>query len=227
MKKLFLLAIVAGSYLTAQQFISPVSQSTIGMSKYVNAYAKDGTKVTGKVGSAVLSKGIKSLTVKKEDGSKVKYKAAQLDKLEFKASGLMKMSATESSSIVGAVKKDYSEIINREYVIFEFATIKGKPFMLQLLNPGFDENYKVYQDPNAKETSGIGGITGGNAKSYYVCKKGQTEAIFVKKSKYKKDLLDLFDGCDKMKEILAGDDVNPKFKNFPIHIAIYNENCNE
>lgn len=51
----------------------------------------------------------------------------------------------------------------------------NKEFLMQLINPDFNENISVYHDPRAKETGGfsIGGspkLGGGVTKSYYVNK---------------------------------------------------------
>ena len=71
--------------------------------------------------------------------------------------------------------------------------------LMQLLNPTFSSKVKVYHDPLAKHTTslGVGGVTvaGGNAKSYYV-QAGSDEAAYrLKKNRYKKEFVPMWDDC--------------------------------
>ena len=64
--------------------------------------------------------------------------------------------------------------------------------MMQLLNPGFYSVIKIYNDPKAKETKGLGGLTGGEKKSYLaVINGGKAMKIEKGKYKYKKSSADI------------------------------------
>ncbi|MFN8339716.1 MAG: hypothetical protein U0T36_11935 [Saprospiraceae bacterium] len=72
----------------------------------------------------------------------------------------------------------HAQHIKDGYVYFETTDVwikkKKMTLLLQILNPGFARNIKVFFDPYAGETAsfGFGGIkvAGGDAKSYYVKK---------------------------------------------------------
>ena len=70
--------------------------------------------------------------------------------------------------------------------------------LLQILNPGFARNIKVFFDPYAGETAsfGFGGIkvAGGDAKSYYV-KKGEEVAFKLQSKNYEEEYKHLYGDC--------------------------------
>ncbi|MEY3404881.1 MAG: hypothetical protein RL161_311, partial [Bacteroidota bacterium] len=84
----------------------------------------DGTEVNGKFSAGVLNMGyLDRITIKGEDGEKMKIKPEEIVRVLIKASGLAKLSmlASSSSSIKEATKRDFNEIKNRDYIIFETA----------------------------------------------------------------------------------------------------------
>lgn len=223
---LTLIFVAAAASLNAQGFIAAVSQ--LQPSKDCHMELNDGTKISGEMRMAAINGGfLNSLTLRDANGEKHKYKAADIKWVKVKAGALAKMDmmVESSSSIKEIVKTDFNEIVNREYIIYEQALLpkkKDKYRLLQLLNPGFDSRIKVYNDPNAKETSGI--IGGGEDKSYLVVKDGQ-KAMLMKKSKYKKEGPLLFGDCEKFMSLSAPEKY--KFKNFAGHIYIFDQLCSE
>jgi len=98
--------------------------------------------------------------------------------------------------------------------------------MLQLMNPTFSKNIKVYNDPLAGESAsvGVGGMTlaGGLAKSYYIKKAGEDVAMRIKKKEYKQDMEALFSECS---EVLAKHSSSPKWDQFEQFIFDYSTMC--
>lgn len=99
---------------------------------------------------------------------------------------------------------------DRIHFVNQSVSLKNKKdemeFLMQVINPGFDDIISVYHDPRAKETGGVsfGGpqLGGGVIKSYYI-KKGD-KVIWLHK-----------DDFDDNYEFLFGD--NPEFmKKYPL-----------
>lgn len=222
---LFVLSFFISNCLFGQAFVQPLDESAIGMVKSVVVQEKDGTEVEyAKFGSYTLMNGkLGSFTVKKADGSKKKYKTADVNLVKVEPDGFAKvMMKADNPNLVAALKKDYSAIDKMKYVIFEKVEVKkGKFFLMQLLNPGLDEHIKVYLDPNAKQTMSLAGIIGGEDKSYFVVKGDRT--FLLKKKKYKKEIEALYGDSEGLKKMFEGKDLSPKFKDFAVHIALYNE----
>jgi hypothetical protein len=233
MKKLTILAtLLSLTFLSyGQGFIAAIED--LHPSKDCKMELTDGTLIEGAMASAILMNGfLKTVNIKDSDGMKHKYKADQIKRLKVKAGSLAKidMIAESTESVKNLLKTDFNEIIEREYIIYEQALLpkkKDKYRLLQLLNPGFDQRIKVYQDPNAKETAGVkvGGakLVGGDDKSYLVVKDG-AKSDQIKKNKYKKEFPILFGDCDLAKVM---DNSKMKFKNFAAHVFVYDQICGE
>ncbi|MFZ9981895.1 MAG: hypothetical protein ACO3FI_07685 [Cyclobacteriaceae bacterium] len=194
----------------------------------------DGSEITGKFGGAVLISGyLDKVTIKSEDGEKLKLKPEEMVRLQINASGFSKMAmiSSSASSIKEVAKRDFSEIKNREYIVFETAQRSNKAAkfrMMQLLNPGFDDKIKVFADPNANQTTGIGiggiKLTGGEDKSYLMVT-GGSKAIVVKKSTYRKNFEELYQGCPDMVRAFQGEKI--KWEDVAGHVFAFNEACKE
>lgn len=216
----------------AQYFIPEMNSSQITQTKEVYAVTNAGDTVRGKMGSAMIGLGqLRSFTIKKEDGSKMKFKSPDVKILAVKPSKLSNIeSAMSVPNVAKAGEIDFDKVVNREWVYFEQALLpkkKDKFVMMQLLNPGFDSKIKVYLDPNAKETGGIGvggiKVTGGEDKSYLVVFDGGKSEVY-KKSRYKKEALkQLYKDCTVFKENYAGEKF--KWKNFAEHVFVYDQLC--
>jgi len=211
----------------AQQFIEPVENP---MSKECYLTLKNGVETKCEFKTAVYSNGMKSMTIVDENGVKIKYKAAEVEKLRIKMSTLAKIGTivTGSGSITEAAKLDVNEIIEREFIIYEQALLpkkKDKYALLQLLNPGFDDRIKVYENPMDEESGiAVGGlqVTGGEDKSFLVVKDGE-KSMKIKKGSYKKDFSMLFGDCTEMLKILSDEKI--KFQDMALHVLYYELNC--
>ncbi len=217
----------------AQSFVQPLDNLSPMFGNVAIALDTKGNEIEGKLSGGTMVMGhLKSFTLKLDDGSKRKFKSEEVKLLKVKASGYVKfMMVTES---LGSVKKmsntNYDEISNKDWLIFEQALInrkKDKPRLLQLLNPGFDSKIKVFVDPTATETAGVGiggvKISGGEDKSFLLVK-DQTKAVKIKKKKYKKEFGNLFGDCNQMMELFGGS--KTKFRDMAGHVYAYDQSCN-
>jgi len=165
--------------LNAQNFVEPLERAEPLVGFPAVLVDNEGREIRGKFVAAHLSNNyIKWVTIKSEEGEKVKLNGELVKSLKVKAANLVKLTmfAESTSSVKKMVKTDYNEIIDKEHFIFERILMpkkKDKYALVQLLNPGFDSKIKVFLDPKSKETKGIpraltGGIkvTGGEDKSY-------------------------------------------------------------
>jgi hypothetical protein len=214
----------------SQSFIAAVSEfqsSDDCIMELVN-----GSTVTGKISMATIINGnLSSVTLKDDNGNKHKHKAETIKQLKVKMGFLAKLdAATEaSSSLAEMFQADFKEIINREYIIYEQALIpkkKDKYRLLQLVNPGFDNAIKVYDDPSGNETGGVGlgdvQLTGGKEKSYLVVING-AKAVKVKKGKYKKLFPEIYGDCPEVIKIIGESKI--KFKDMAAHVFAYDQLC--
>lgn len=234
MKRIKLLSIICLAALTtnAQYFIPEMNSSSITMAKEVYAVTNAGDTIRGKMGGAMIGMGqLRSFSIKLEDETKVKFKSSDVKILAIKPSKLTNIeSAMSAPNVAKAGQIDFDAVVNREWVYFEQALLpkkKDKYVMMQLLNPGFDSKIKVYLDPNAKETRGIGvseiQITGGEDKSYLVVFDGGKSEVY-KKSRYKKEALQqLYKDCPVFEENYDGDKF--KWENFAEHVFVYDQLC--
>ena len=151
-------------------------------------------------------------------------------------------------SVKAMVNTDFKNIMKLDYYVFyRVADKKGKPRMLQILNPGWDTKMRVYNDPKSNETAGprelikkdetlrisngdeevmLGltvGLVGGLAKSFYVSKGEGGYSIYVQKSKYKKSYSTIFQDCSVLVENIKND---LQWDNFAGHVFEYETTCN-
>jgi hypothetical protein len=219
----------------SQGFIAAISAEDIGviLNTPTTIILQNGDTLSGALTSAsLINNYLKNVTLKSEDGSKRKLDAAEMKTLKVKVSALAKMAMMNESanSIFRTIKTDFNSIINREYLFFEQAlraTKKGKPAMMQLLNPGFDRVIKVYSDPNTNETGGLQmddvTVTGGADKSYLFVKNNE-KVVIVKKGSYRKNFDELYVDCPDMLTAYEGDKI--KFKDIASHVFVYDQLCN-
>lgn len=219
---LFAMLLCLGSF--GQSLITPLDDSALGFIKSAIVTLNDDSQIEGvKFPMYMMSNGmISSFTLKTADGEKKKFKADEVKLLEVEPSNFVtNMMIADEITLTNIIKNDYSFIENMKYAIYEKVEIKEEKFrLLQLLNPGFDENIKVYLDPNAKQTSNLG-FNSGEDKSFYI-KKGD-ESFLLKKKNYKKEFPILFGDCTAMIEIFESENIAVKFKDLALHVAAYNE----
>lgn len=218
----------------AQGFITPLEADDMfvinGKECIVNLAS--GEEVTGKfLGGTMINGYLSNFNIRLENGEKAKFKPEDVARLSVKASKLAKLAMmTESaSSIKEMTNTNFDEIVNREYIVFETAMRHNKASklrLMQLLNPGFDSQIKVFADPNAKETMGVGvggvKLTGGADKSYLFVQNDE-KAVLVKKGSYKKNFDELYGNCPAMLQVFAGEKV--KWNDVAGHVFAYDQVC--
>ena len=233
MKKLInisvLLLLLSSFGVSGQGFIKPV---TIPWSRECHLTLNHGKQLRGVIRTAVFVGGsVRSLSVKLEDGTVQKYKAEDVKRLMIKFGELAKIETMMEStiSIQELIETDFNEIIEREYIIYEQALLpkkKDKYALLQLLNPGFDNSIKVYENPSGQEsgTMSVGDvtITGGRKISYLVVKDGE-KSMKVKKGKYRKYFPVLFGDCEELMKLYGGQKVD--FFDMATHVLYYDVVC--
>ena len=230
MKKLLLFTLtlfMAISFVQAQKFM-PVFDQQWGRLTYV--VKNDDSKVWGISTSGVVGpNGMIKITLK-DTASEEKYKFKIEDIKEVGISskgGLGKVEAMTSAlqsanSISEMARTDYKSVLNSDFYIYRrVVDKKGKPRMLQLLNPGFETRMQVYADPKAKESAGglLSNMAEGMEESYYVAR-GNSSATYVQKKKYKKSMSSVFDDCSMILEAYK-----PDFSEFAAHVFYYENEC--
>ncbi len=190
----------------------------------------DGTEIEGTIKDLDRKKGlIEEVKIKDGAGKKYKFDADEIKYMYLPPSGFDKMS--KALDFMGDAQKWNDEKLNQDflnqgYVYFELADVKVKKknrkLLMQLLNPTFSKEVKVYHDPYAKETmgAGIGGVTvvGGDAKSYYVSKGGKP-AFRLKKKDYKAEFTPMWNSCKELMEKYP----DMKWKNLVEHVLAFSE----
>ena len=228
---LLLTMLLIAANLQAQYFVQPLESVGGAQEVYVNTL--DGQEMVGRMGAVSMTNGhIRSFTLKEESGVKHKFKAHQIQQIMVKPSQWDNVqSAFTASSVKELLSNPVNETMQREWVIFEQAVLPGKKnrfALLQLLNPGMQGDLKVYVDPNAKETNGIGisgiQLTGGKDKSYLVIKGGK-KAFLIKKKNYTREAASLlYEGCPWFDQQYAGQKL--KFGDFEEHVFLFDKHCN-
>ncbi|MEQ8471720.1 MAG: hypothetical protein RIC35_11065 [Marinoscillum sp.] len=215
----------------SQYFMPPVDDGMVTMAKEVYAVTTAGDTVKGRINSATLISGqIRAFTIKQEDGTKVKFKSADVILLAVKATAFMNWtSALSAPNIQRATEMDFTKVKAREWVVFDQALLpnKNKYALMQLLNPDFDSKIKVYLNPNANETGTMSvnglALSGGEDTSYLVVLEGNQSELY-KKSKYNKEALTkLFKDCDVFAEAYEGEKF--KWRDFSEHVFVYDQLC--
>ncbi|MBB3698896.1 hypothetical protein KMW28_09010 [Flammeovirga yaeyamensis] len=231
-----LLALFFTTFSFAQSFVPTLSVNGMVQSKEAYVIKNDGSKITGKITAASLTNNVlKSVSIKTADGTKMKFKAADIKQLGVKPKEFFKF---EQSMTAGSIKelagRNFEDVVDQEYVYYEQALLPGKKnkfALMQLLNPGFDHVVKVYKDPNAKQTGGLGvagvKVTGGIDKSYLVTDTGSNRAILIEKKKYKKEGQKvIFTKCPEVfGKYYAGDKF--QWKDFAEHVYVYDQLCTD
>lgn len=211
-----------------QQFIPAFD--TFSGKKVAYVTLEDGTKVEGTIKDLDRKKGqIESITLKDSLGNKTEYTADQIKVMYLPPSGFDKVMKTIDFAYDATQWGDDIEqdVINKGYAYFEKTEveIKKKTFVLlmQLVNPTFPGEIRIYTDPFAKETAslGIAGVTvaGGEEKSYFV-KKGEAPAYKMLKKDYNDSFKTLYKGCQKA---LKFGDKKVDWSDFASHVAAYNQ----
>ncbi|MBC6400972.1 MAG: hypothetical protein GDA37_08190 [Ekhidna sp.] len=170
---------------------------------------KDGTEVSVRVKKFYRKRGLikKLKIISSSSGKKVKINPKEIDYMYVAPSAFGKLTqkigaATDLTRIQD--NELSSEHLNNGYLYMESSRVQIKKkkvmdIMLQVMNPTFSKKIKVYDDPFARETYGVGvgpvTLAGGLDKSYYIKKAGEEIARRIKKAEYKRDMDELFSEC--------------------------------
>lgn len=212
----------------AQELLTP--SFTFSHKKNCYITLTDGTEINGTIKDLDREKGlIEEVKIKDGAGKKIKLKAEKIKFMYLPPSGydkLSKATAFLSNAQKWSDDKLNQDFLNDGYVYFELADVKVKKkdrkLLMQLLNPNFSKEVKVYHDPYAKETMSVGvaGVTlaGGNEKSYYVSKGGKP-AFRLKKKDYKDEFMPMWNSC---KELIK-EYPDMKWNDLVKHVLAYSE----
>jgi hypothetical protein len=162
------------------------------------------------------------------DGKKFEYDADQIKELYLVPSDMAKLGGAMKAtcSVLKASRTDLQEL-NRDHVQFFQQKVEDqkKTTLLQLLNPDFQSKMRVFDNPWASETMGVGfggvQLTGGIAKSYYAEFNGKTVKIY--KRNYEELFAELFANCPAVLEKYKG----ASWRDLPEHLNTYEDNCVE
>ncbi len=187
----------------AQQLLNPFDVISKKKTTYITLL--DGTEVEGPIKSFDRKKGLIEELKIEVDGKKITYKTEEIKHMYLPQSNWDKLG--KATEFMNDPRQWNSEYVEQEkmrdgYGFFEQSEVlvkkKKMTLQMQLLNPGFAQRIKIYHDPFAKETMsmGVGGMTlaGGDEKSYYISKDGQTAFRLYKKN-YKEEFEKLFADC--------------------------------
>lgn len=212
---LFFVFLLVSNLLVGQDFLDGASTFSSNKESYITL--KDGKELIGFIDDIDRKKGlIEEITIIDAEKKKIKLKPEDVKHMYIAPSGFDKL-ARADRLLSNATKWDddksaHASHIKEGYVYFETVDVmikkKQMTLLLQLLNPGFARNIKVYFDPLAGETAsiGFGGITvaGGDAKSYYF-KKGDNVAFRMHKKNYDEEFDNLYGDCPELKKTFAKD----------------------
>jgi hypothetical protein len=212
---LFILFLSVTNILVAQDFLDGAFTFSSKKESYITL--QDGKELIGFIDDIDRKKGlIEEITIIDAEKKKIKLKPEEVKHMYIAPSGFDKL-ARADRLLSNATKWDddksaHASHIKEGYVYFETVNVmikkKQMTLLLQLLNPGFAKNIKVYFDPLAGETAsiGFGGITvaGGDAKSYYF-KKGDNVAFRMHKKNYDEEFENLYGDCPELKKTFIKD----------------------
>lgn len=199
-------------------------------SKEATVTLKSGEELQGLYKGHKSKKGlIKLLKFQVSEDSIREISAEDIQSMQLVPSGIGKLAAFSeaTATVKSSTSADVGSILKRDFVYFEQALLPGKKpqyVLLQLVNPGFDQTIKVYDDPRAQKTgkSSITGVSfsGSMLKSYYLVNEG--EAVKIKKKDYRKQFESIFGTCNEIAETFK----RIKFKEFAQHVYIHQAGCN-
>ncbi len=234
MKKTILtLALIVAIFqvsLNAQKFLKPFE--SISHKKITYIVKEDGSEIQGTVKKVKRKKGlIKEINIKNKKGEKLTIPIEDIKYAYLPQSGWDKFMKADDFITDATQWEDGlydKDRIKKGYAYFEKAEVKVKKkkmtLLMQLLNPGICSRMKVYHNPFAGETAGLGvagvQVAGGKDKSYYVQLDNDT-AFKVSKGKYKKTFADIFGSCKKVMKQYS----KAKWSKFEEAAFKYNTEC--
>lgn len=220
------LVLTCSTTMQAQQLLPEVEFFSKDKSGFL--VRKDGSRVSFKLDQFKGKKGvIESIKGKTDDGQEFEYAAADIQEMGLPPSGFGRgMSGLQStSSILKASKTDVNEV-KRDTILFyhEYLDDQQRDVMLQLLNPDFAQKIRIYHDPAAGTTSGIGSIggvrlTGGVDKGFYV--RAGNKTFRLRKGEYEKRFDELFGSCPAVRQNYP----STAWRDFPNHVYYFEKKC--
>ena len=215
----------------AQDLLTPTFSFSHKKTAYITLL--DGTEISGNIKDLDRDKGVvEEVKIKDGSGKKHKFDADEISFMYLPPSGLDNLGKKMNFLTVVDNWNDEKlnqDFLNRGYAYFELRDVKikkkTKKLLVQLLNPGFSKEVKIYHDPFAKKTMSLGvgslKVAGGIAKSYYVAK-GDAAAFRLKKKDYNEEFVPLWGSCDKVKETYT----DPVWRDLAKHAITFSE-CTE
>lgn len=211
---------------SAQQFLPPIERFSGSKPGYL--ILKTGERVDFTLDDLDRKKGlIIRVEGKSLDGKKFKYEADQIQELGLNPSNFAQMAAfSESTRSVAKIQRNKVNETSRDLVLFynERLDDPNREALLQLVNPGFDSQIRVYDDPFAAETMGVGfagvQLTGGMDKSFYVKHRGKI--VRLKKKNYDSAFGALFESCP---AVMTKYGKNFAWRDFCYHVFMNDQEC--
>ncbi|MBN7811981.1 hypothetical protein J0A68_13595 [Algoriphagus sp. H41] len=210
--------------LSAQELQQPLEE--VPMSNRGYALLKTGEIVEGRILTTSSTRGITRVKLEDEFGKSHTISAENMHEfaVAMNAAVRLQFANERGSSVKKLLSKNQPTAKPTDYLIFRNTSINGeKELLLQLLNPGFDEQFEVFYDPFARKTTALEGQyitwTGDKHRAYFVSKNGGP-LVKVKKGNYKKTFGQLFGDCSQ----LAGTR-KPRLQDLGQHIALYSAAC--
>ena len=222
---LFILGVTAAA---AQQFLPPIERFSGSKPGYL--VLKTGERLDFTLDDLDRKKGlITKIEGKTLDGRKVKYMADEIQEAGLSPSDFAKMASfSESTRSIAKIQRNKVNESGRNLVLFynERLDDQKREALLQLVNPGFDSRIRVYDDPFAAETMGVGfagvQLTGGMDKSFYV--KTGSKIIRLKKKNYDELFRPLFDTCPAVMTKYGKDFA---WRDFAYHVFMFDQECGD
>ncbi len=219
----FLLLMAAGG-LAAQQLRQPLED--VPMSNKGLVLLTSGEEFEGRIVNTSSNQHGLTQVVLEVQGEKRKFKANEVSEFLIAMNDAVRFQYTNErgSSVKKLLNKNQPSAVPEDFIIYRSVHADNGPnVLLQLLNPGFDEAFEVFYDPQARKSTEFGGEhitwTGDQHRVFLVSKYGG-ELIRVKKGSYKKDFNLLFGDCEVMKQI-----DKPDFKDLEKHLLEYSQHC--
>ena len=209
----------------AQQFLPEMEFLSIQKPGYL--VSKSGQRIQATLDKVHRRKGaIEGVIVKTPDGKTIEYVAADILEMGFPPADVAKgIAVKETMGSVFRAKNSDIKQISRDTVIFyhEYLDDQKRDVLLQLLNPGFDHKIRVYHDPSANQTSGVGlgpvMITGGLDKSYYI--RRNNTAYRLRKGDYETEFKKLYADCPALTTKYPAS----AWRDLVRHVYDYDQNC--
>ncbi len=215
--------------LKSQDLLSPSHGFSHKKTSYITL--TDGTQITGTLKDIDRKKGlIKYVNIEDGAGTKHKLKPAKIKFMYLPPTAIdnldKKYDFVHDAQKWNKDKLD-QDMINAGYVYFENANVKVKKkeqqLLMQLLNPTFSNNVRVYHDPTAKETTSLGiagvDVVGGNDKSYYVLVDNSKAAFKLSKKNYRDEFPGLWSKCPSVKKAYP----KVSWGDFTKHVITYSD----